>query len=290
MNYRHAFHAGNFADVMKHAVLTHLLESLTATPRPLTVIDTHAGAGLYDLDGPMARRTGESRAAIVELMATADAPSVFDALKAAVRRTNRRGRKSPAPDGFGGCRFYPGSPLLIAEALRPRDHYIACELRPDDHAALKTALPRQLGAEVLKADGWRIAAERTPAAPADVLLFIDPPFERGDDYHQAVSLSGRTLAKNAGAVVAIWLPIKDLARFDGFLGDVEDATAGRAALIAEVRLRPLADPMALNGCALVVINPPHDLEAHAKLIVDYVARTMGSTGGAGRTSLIPAAR
>jgi 23S rRNA (adenine2030-N6)-methyltransferase len=275
MNYRHAFHAGNFADLAKHAILTRLLRTLTARAGPLTVIDTHAGAGLYDLAGEISRRTREGEAGIVRLMADAAAPGEFDDLRAAVRRANEP----------GGRRYYPGSPLLIAAALRPRDRYIACELRADDAAALKRALPRELGALVHKGDGWVHAAKVAPAAPAALLALIDPPFERGDDYHQAVRLAARLLGVNRGAVIAVWVPIKDLATFDAFLAELED-TAGSAVplLAAEVRLRPLDDPMRLNGCALVVVNPPPDLPEHAAAVVGWIARTLGDAGASGRVT------
>ena len=273
MNYRHAFHAGNFADLAKHAVLIHILRALTARAAPLTVIDTHAGAGLYDLEGDEARRTGE--AGVDALMDGSDAPAAFDDLKAAIRRVN----------GKGGRRYYPGSPLLIAEALRPRDRYLACELRADDHAALKGALPRQAGAEVLKADGWRIAVERTPAAPAGLLLFIDPPFERPDDHARALAVAAKALRRNPAAVIVIWLPIKDLTGFDDFLGRAEDVAGRKPILTAQTRLRPLIDPMTMNGSALVVVNPPPGLEASARTIVEWVSQTFGGAGGAGRVTV-----
>ena len=273
MNYRHAFHAGNFADLAKHAILTGILRALTARAAPLTVIDTHAGAGLYDLEGDEARRTGE--AGVDALMDAVDAPVAFDDLKAAVRRVNAKSAR----------RYYPGSPLLIAQALRPRDRYLACELRPDDHAALKGVLPRQAGAQVLRDDGWRIAVERAPAAPASLLLFIDPPFERPDDHAQALAVAAQTLRRNPAAVIVIWLPIKDLTGFDDFVSRVEDVAGRRTVLVAETRLRPLSDPMTLNGCALVVINPPPGLEAASRIVVDWVARTLGGAGGEGRAAI-----
>jgi 23S rRNA (adenine2030-N6)-methyltransferase len=275
MNYRHAFHAGNFADLAKHAVLTRLLRALTAASAPLTVIDTHAGAGMYDLQGDEARRTGEGGAGVGRLMAATDAPAVFDDLKAAVRRVN-------APRAG---RYYPGSPLIIAAALRPRDRYIACELRPDDHASLKQVLPREVGAVAFKGDGWVHAAETAPAAPRPLLMLIDPPFERGDDHGQVISLLDKVLPANRGAVVAIWLPIKDLATFDAFVGDVEDAAPGLPILVAEVRLRPLTDPMRLNGCAMIVVNPPPDLAEPARVAVEWIAREVGEAGALGRVAV-----
>jgi 23S rRNA (adenine2030-N6)-methyltransferase len=280
MNYRHAFHAGNFADLAKHAILTRLLRDLTAGPGPLTVIDTHAGAGLYDLADEAARRTGEGEAGVRRLMADAAAPAAFDDLEAALRRVNGRGEG----------RYYPGSPVLIAGLLRPRDRYIACELRADDAAALEQALPRQLGAVVHKGDGWAHAARVAPAAPAALLVLIDPPFEAGDDYAQAARLTARLLAGNRGAVIAVWTPIKDLATFDSFLGEMEDASQSAPILVAEVRLRPLDDPMRLNGCALLVVNPPPGLEDHARTVVDWIARTLGDPGALARVTRLAGER
>jgi len=274
MNYRHAFHAGNFADLAKHAILTRVLREMTAGSGGLTVIDTHAGAGLYDLAAEASRRTGEGEAGIVRLMADPHAPTAFDDLKAAVRRAN----------GPGQGRYYPGSPVLIAAALRPRDQLIACELRPDDATALKRVLPRELGALVHRGDGWAHAAKAAPAAPAALLALIDPPFEAGDDYAQAVRLTSNLLRINRGAIIAIWTPLKDLATFDAFLGDLEDAARGVPILAAEVRLRPLTDPMRLNGCAMIVVNPPASLDAHARTVVDWIAQTLGEEGAEGRVT------
>jgi len=278
MNYRHAFHAGNFADLAKHALLTQILRAMTARRGSLTVIDTHAGAGLYDLEGDLARRTRES--GVDALMSAANAPAAFDDLKSAVRRVNAKGAR----------RFYPGSPLLVAEALRPRDSYLACELRPDDFAVLQSSLPRQAGAQALNADGWKIAAERAPAAPASLLVLIDPPYERADDYAQALGAVRAVLRRNRAATIMIWLPIKDLTSFDDFTGRLEDAIGRTPALVAETRLRPLSDPMKMNGCALVVINSPVDASSAIEPVVEWAARTLGDGHGEGRVSILSAPR
>jgi 23S rRNA (adenine2030-N6)-methyltransferase len=280
MNYRHAFHAGNFADLVKHAVLTRLLRDLTTPADPLTVIDTHAGAGLYDLSARESRLTSEGDAGVGRLMADKGAPGAFDALKAAVRRVN-------AP---GQVRCYPGSPVLIAAALRPRDRYIACEVRADDHAALQRALLPDRRAVIHLGDGWAHAAMAAPAAPATLLLLVDPPFEGGDDYVQAVRLAKRVLGVNPAAVIAIWTPIKDLATFDSFLGDLEDVAGKQRILVAQARLQTLDDPMRLNGCAMVVVNPPIGLEDGAREIVDWAADVLGQAGAAGRVAVLQAAR
>ena len=273
MNYRHAFHAGNFADLLKHALLAELMAMLVADARPLTVIDTHAGAGLYDLGGALAKKTGEAERGIAVLMGDTAAPAAFDRLKAAVARANRRG---------GAQRFYPGSPLLIAHALRPRDTYIACEIRADDNAALRGVLPREAGVQVLKADGWQTAIQRAPAAPARAFVLIDPPFEASDDHAAIVRTASGVLRRNPGAVIAAWLPIKDLASWDVFLGDLEDAARGAPILVAEVRLRPLSDPMKMNGCALAVINPPPGLRQVGEAVGDWIASWLGEPGAAAK--------
>lgn len=286
MNYRHAFHAGNFADLLKHAVVLDLMGRLTAAAGPLSVVDTHAGAGAYDLTGALARKTGEAEAGIARLMADAAAPAVFAPLKAAVAKMNA---------GGGPVRHYPGSPLLIAPRLRPGDRYVGCEVRPDDGADLKANLRGQGGAEVRLADGWTTAAaEARAAAKAGRRLFvlIDPPFERGDDYPAIAEAVGRALAAAPAAVIAVWVPIKDLATFDSLLGEVEDAAADAvkgtapALLVSEVRLRPLDDPMKMNGCAMLVLGAPAGTEAAARAAADWIAVACGGPGAKALTRTI----
>lgn len=268
MNYRHAFHAGNFADLVKHGALLHLLAAMTRGA-PLSVIDTHAGRGVYDLAGSEAQRSGEAAAGIVRLMGEADPPAPFAPLIAAVKALN----------GAGELRRYPGSPWLIAQALRPADRYLACELRPEEHQALAQALKGRKGVETLCADGFRMAVDRLPTrGPA--LVLIDPPFERGDDYVRIVDTVEAVRRRNREAVVMIWLPLKDLETFDAFLRDLEDAEPG-ALLIGETRMRPLADPLKMNGCALVFANAPSGLQPVVDALCAWTAQALGDNG-AGR--------
>lgn len=274
MNYRHAFHAGNFADLIKHAVVLRLLREMrdAGGTGPIMVIDTHAGAGLYDLEGEAARRTGEAAAGISRLMADGSAPAVFDELKGAVRRANPP----------GALRVYPGSPVLIAKALKAQDRYMGAEARADDAGALRVALTGLPAARVHEGDGWAYAAKIAPAAPAKLMVLIDPPFEQGGDYQQAARLTARTIKTNPGAVIAVWTPIKDLATFDAFLTDMDEAAAGRPPLVVEIRLRPLDDPTRLNGCALVVVNAPTALDKPAGEAAAWIAQRLGEAGGLGR--------
>ncbi len=273
MNYRHLFHAGNFADLLKHAMLLDLLREMTGGNLALTVIDTHAGAGLYDLASDAARRTGEAVAGVGRLISTPGAPMVFGALKAAVARANR----------VDQIRYYPGSPVLILQGLRPRDRYIACELRPDDYAALRAVMPRQAGVLVLNEDGWAAGIQRATPWPEPLLVLIDPPFERPDDGVKAVDLIETMLHRNRGAVVALWAPIKDLTTFDALVSDIQDAAPAAPILITELRLRRLGDPMRMNGCAMIVVNSPSSLQAHAHEAAEWIANHMGEAGGLGRT-------
>lgn len=274
MNYRHAFHAGNFADLVKHAGLLRLLADLTAKGPPLTVIDTHAGRGLYDLAGGEAKKSGEAEAGVVRLMDAKDAPAEFAPLIQAVKSLN----------ADGGVRRYPGSPWLIAEALRPADRYIACELRPDEHDALRVALRGRQNIRTLNEDGYAAAVVECPRA-GRVLVLIDPPFEKPDDYQRIVETLAALRRKNPDAQALVWLPIKDLETLDSFLRDLEDEVSAPM-LVAETRMRPLSDPMKMNGCALVTMGGP-DLAAPLAAICGWTAQVLGACGDARVYGLSP---
>lgn len=277
MNYRHHFHAGNFADMLKHGLVLSLLARLIGDRRPLLVLDTHAGAGLYDLEGPEAQKSKEAAAGVGRLMSEAEVPAAFDPLKAAVQRANPK----------GGYRFYPGSPRLMVEALRPGDRYVGCELRPDDQATLAADLRAFAGAagpqaEVRCADGYATAASLKLKPGERLFALIDPPFERPDDYANAQEAAAALLARQPDALIVIWIPIKDLETYDAFLRRLA-ARVDRPLLSAEVRLRPLVDPMKLNGCAVVMLgveeNAPEG-PAELEAICRWTAGT--SPGARGR--------
>lgn len=276
MNYRHAFHAGNFADLLKHAVLTLLLEVMMRQARPILVIDSHAGAGVYDLFSEAARRTGEAAAGIGALMTSADAPGVFDGLKRVVAALNEDGWQS-----------YPGSPLIIEAYLRAGDRLIACEVRSDDHRFLREAL-RSPMAQALREDGFAVIAARTPKAPApaQVLILIDPPYEAKDEPVRIAQAVRAALARNRGAVIALWAPLKDLAGFDALLARIEDAACGAPLIVIETRLRAPDDPLRLNGCAMIIVNPPPGLEGPAGVAAAWIAEALGEPSGHARLSRV----
>ena len=263
MNYRHSFHAGNFADLVKHALLLRLLAERQAAGS-VSVFDTHAGAGLYDLTGD-AVRSKEAEAGVARLMAAqGDLPPTIRALADQVAALN--------PDG--GARFYPGSPLLTARNLRPGDRYRGFELRDEVKGLLDEALTGFPDATAQAGDGYDalVASMRGASNP---LVLIDPPYERGDDYHRAADAAIAARRADPSAVVAIWTPLKDLETFDGLLRRLVPAGS---ALVAEARLRPLTNPMKMNGCAMVVLGASPGVEAAAHEICGWVAETLGDVG------------
>ena len=274
MNYRHAFHAGNFADLVKHAALMRLMAELTAKGPPLSVIDTHAGSGMYNLVGPEARKSGEAQAGIVQLMAAKDAPAAFAPLVAMVAGLN----------GGGSVQRYPGSPWLIGAALRTADRYLACELRPDEHEVLRGVLRGRPNVRTLCQDGYGAAVAECPR-DGRVLVLIDPPFEQPDDYGRIVQTLAALRRRNRAVQALVWLPIKDLETLDSFLRDLEDEVAAPM-IVAECRVRPLSDPMTMNGCALVLVDTP-DISAPLAAICGWTAQALGEGGGARAYALSP---
>ncbi|AQR61325.1 hypothetical protein BZG35_06415 [Brevundimonas sp. LM2] len=264
MNYRHSFHAGNFADLVKHALMLWLLKTRQAQG-PVAVLDTHAGAGLYDLTGD-ATRSREAEAGVERLMTALDRPPLIEALAAEVAALN------PG----GGVRDYPGSPVLIARALRAGDRYAGFELRDEVADLLKASLAAFDTASSAVGDGYdlAVAAARAERGP---LVLIDPPYERPDDYHRAADAGATIVRADPTAVVAIWTPLKDMETFDGFLRRLA-AGAQAPILAAEARLRPLINPMTMNGCAMVIVNAPSGTEAAATEVCGWVAGTLGGAG------------
>jgi 23S rRNA (adenine2030-N6)-methyltransferase len=265
MNYRHSFHAGNFADLVKHALVLWLSKE-RQEKGPVAVLDTHAGAGLYDLSGD-ATRSREAEAGVARLMTAEARPPLIEALAAEVAALN------PG----GGVRFYPGSPVLVARALRPEDSYRGFELNPPVEALLQEALAPWPNATGQAGDGYEAAA-RAARGLKSPLVLIDPPFERPDDYVRSAETAAAVLGADPTACVAIWTPLKDMEPFDGFIRRLEKAGVGRV-LVAEARLRPLSNPMKMNGCAMTVVNPPSGAEAAAAEICGWTVQALGDAGG-----------
>lgn len=275
MNYRHGFHAGNFADLFKHAALLAWLKALRDGP-PLLVVDTHAGAGLYDLSDKRFARSKEAEAGIKALLG-GDVPDSLRPLADYVRTKNAR---AGFRDRIG---LYPGSPLIVVDHLRAQDGYVGCELRPDDFALLGSRIePR---GRAVNDNGYAVAVRAADDARG-LFYLIDPPFEAADDYDRITTTLHHVLARRPDARALVWLPLKDLETFDAWLRGVEamlDAEAERPAMaVAELRLRPLWNPMKMNGCVLAAVNPPTGFGATLDAIAQDIVTVFGEPGALAR--------
>jgi 23S rRNA (adenine2030-N6)-methyltransferase len=251
MNYRHAFHAGNFADVLKHAVLVRILTHLGEKAAPFRVIDTHAGAGLYDLASEPATRTGEWRDGIGRLI-DADLPDDIRTLLAPYLAAVR------AANPGGGMRRYPGSPLIALGLMRPQDRLVACELEPGAAAVLAAQLRRDARARAVEIDGWVALNAYVPPKERRGVVLIDPPYEAKDEFARLAEALAAAQRKWATGIFLLWYPIKERAGPDRLAAALRRGAAAKSApkiLRAEVEWTP--EPSGrLSGAGLIIVNPP----------------------------------
>ena len=280
MNYRHAFHAGNFADVHKHAVLTRILHYLREKQAAFRVVDTHAGAGLYDLTGPEAQRSGEWRDGIARLMPAslpADAAALIAPFREAVAALN-------ASDQLAR---YPGSPALARAFLRPQDRLTACELEPQAAAALSRNLRGDPRIKTIAIDGWTALSAYLPPKERRGLVLVDPPFE--DEREFARLADGLALAHRrwATGIYMIWYPIKGRVQPDALAKRLRRFGIAKV-LRSELIVAPLSDPSRLNGSGLIVVNPPWTLEKELAVLLPallHMLRREDQTGFKGNYRL-----
>jgi 23S rRNA (adenine2030-N6)-methyltransferase len=265
VNYRHIYHAGNFADVFKHVFLARMLSYLTRKPTPLRYIDTHAGIGAYDLARDEASRTGEWRTGIGRLLTAAVPPAVEPLIapyRAAVGARDAEGR--PAR--------YPGSPAVARALLRPTDRLTLSERHPEDAATLRATMRGDKRVTVLAQDGYRALNALLPPPERRGLVLIDPPFEAPDEHE----VLGRALAgarrKWATGVYAIWYPIKDPALAAGHRQNLMALAPDRHGWL-EILRDGQAGP-ALRGCGLFVINPPFGLMDEAAVLLPFLCEAL----------------
>jgi 23S rRNA (adenine2030-N6)-methyltransferase len=272
MNYDHAFHAGNFADVFKHAVIARILLHLREKPAPFRVLDTHAGAGRYDLTGARATRTGEWRTGIGRLLGATLAPEVLALL-------------APYLDAVAACnagrplRHYPGSPLLALSLMRPQDRLTACELEPRAAAALARALGRESRASVVEIDGWAALNAYVPPKERRGLVLVDPPFEEKDEFTRLAQGVLRAYRKWTTGCYALWYPIKARADPDALAKTIRRAAIAKVLRAEFAVARP--DPDRLTGAGLILVNPPWTLEAELKQLLPALASALGAAAGCG---------
>ncbi|HEX8417144.1 MAG TPA: 23S rRNA (adenine(2030)-N(6))-methyltransferase RlmJ [Methylobacterium sp.] len=264
MNYRHAFHAGNFADVLKHLVLARVLVHLREKPKPFRAIDTHAGLGFYDLTAEEAGRTGEWHDGWGRL--DAPFPEAVEALlapyRAAVAATKAR----------HGETTYPGSPALIREFLRPGDRGVFVELHPADAEVLRARYNQDSRTKVMHRDGWTVLNALIPPPERRGVVLIDPPYEVPGEIERVGSALSRAVEKWPTGVFLAWYPIKDAAAVDRMVAAL-DRTLARPALRLDLMI-DAPDPTRLTGNGLVVINPPWRLADEAAVFLPALAERL----------------
>ncbi len=281
MNYRHAFHAGNFADVIKHIVLVRILCYLQEKPTAFRVIDTHGGAGLYDLTSSEATRGGEwltGIARVLQARFTDEAEQLLRPYLDIVRAFNPPGQLIA----------YPGSPLIARALLRPQDSMVACELEPTARKSLINALRRDTQARVVDLDGWVGLPAFVPPQERRGLVLIDPPFERKDEFEQVAARFAIASAKWQSGVYLIWYPVKSRRATDTLASQVAEIAARGpkpgSCLRLEFSVAPASEQSGLVSSGLLIVNPPWTLADELRVILPELVRPLGQ-GGPGRYRL-----
>ena len=277
MNYRHAFHAGNHADVLKHVVLLALCDALTAKPAPCFALDTHAGRGLYKLDGESAQKTGEAQDGIARLVAEAPRDPAIQRYLTAVRACRQE----------HGSHAYPGSPWLLAHALREQDRIAACELLPEEAAVLEDAFARDSRVAVHARDGYAAIKAMLPPKHgatkfARGLVLVDPPYEAQlDEFEIALKALREGLVRWPQAMFALWYPIKQgraLQRFQRVAASLD----AKSALVIELLVRPDDSPLRMNGSGMLILNAPWQFDAAMRPALAALQAALGEAGAASR--------
>src|SRR5258705_6602897 len=281
MNYRHAFHAGGFADVIKHIVLVRMLTYLQEKQAPFRVIDTHAGAGRYDLTGEEARRGGEWLTGIARVLQARFSENTLPLVTPyldIVRAFNAPGK----------LEAYPGSPLIVRALLRPQDRLTACEIEPGARRQLIDALRRDSQARVVDLDGWTALPAFVPPKERRGLVVIDPPYEQKDEFERLAEGFAQAFAKWPTGIYLLWYPVKSRRACDGLARHVAGVVGGGATsgkcLRLEFSVAPQAAEPGLTSAGVLIANPPWTLAAELRAILPELEKPLGR-GGAGRFRL-----
>jgi len=274
VNYRHAFHAGNIGDVLKHAVLARILTYLKAKPAAFRVIDTHAGIGRYDLLEGEARRTGEWRAGIARVLETPRPAAIAELLAPwldVVAALNAEAGETPPSDA--PLRLYPGSPLLARRLLRKQDRLTATELHPSDHATLAALFAGDRQVKAIALDGWLALGSFVPPKERRGLVLIDPPFEATDEFDTLAARLVKAWRRWPTGVYAVWYPIKERKQVNRFYQRLREA--GLAKVMAVEHFAGGAHPdRPMMGSGLVIVNPPYVLRDELQILLPWLTDTL----------------
>jgi 23S rRNA (adenine2030-N6)-methyltransferase len=277
MNYRHAFHAGNHADVLKHVVLLALCDALVAKPAPCFALDTHGGRGLYTLDGEAAQKTGEAQDGIARLLAEGPRDPAVRRYLAAVKACRQQ----------HGPHAYPGSPWLLAHALREQDRIAACELHPQEANVLRDHFAGDPRVTVQARDGYAAVKALLPPKHgatkfARGLVLIDPPFEAQlDEFDSALAAIREALARWPQGMVALWYPVKRRRALQPFYRKAA-ALDARSSLLLELLVRPDDSPLRMNGSGMLLLNAPWQFDVAMKPALEAMRNALGEAGASTR--------
>jgi 23S rRNA (adenine2030-N6)-methyltransferase len=269
VNYRHAFHAGNFADVVKHVVLARLIEYLKLKDKPFRVIDTHAGAGLYDLSGMAAQKTGEWRGGIGRL------PGMPAQGAAAGLMAPYLDAVAAANPG-GGLRHYPGSPLMVRGLLRRQDRLTAIELHPEDAGDLGDLFAGDHQVRVIELDGWLALGAHLPPKEKRGLVLVDPPFEQAVEFDRLAAGLMKAHRRWPAGIYALWYPIKDHASVARFAENLRKSGIPK---ILDIRfgIRPPSNEPRFDTAGMIVVNPPYTLEGELRVVLPILKAALAES-------------
>jgi 23S rRNA (adenine2030-N6)-methyltransferase len=259
MNYRHAYHAGNFADVVKHVVLSRIIEYLKRKDAPFRVIDTHAGIGLYDLSSGEAQKTGEWRGGIGRLAGKSFSPEIATLLAPYLGAVG-------LDDGATEIHSYPGSPLIARRLLRKQDRLFAVELHAEDAGELRRLFAGDIQTRVLELDGWLALGAQLPPKERRGLVLVDPPFEEPGEFDRMADALGKAHRRWPGGIYALWYPVKNAREVAAFRERLRHAGIPKILDLGFHIRRMSAEPR-LDGCGMVIVNPPYPLEAEVRTVL-----------------------
>lgn len=267
MNYRHIYHAGNFADVLKHAVLARLVTYLQQKEKAFRVLDTHAGIGLYDLSSEEAQKTGEWRDGIGRLLESdlpAPIAAILEPYLATVRELNAGSELTR----------YPGSPKLVRMLFRPQDRLSAMELHPDDYETLHRLFDGDFQSRVTELDGWLALGAHLPPKEKRGLILVDPPFEIEGEYERLADGLAKGYRRFAGGTFCLWYPLKKNAPIKAFHEALKALEIPKM-LCAELSVRSDRDTTGLSGSGLIIVNPPFTLKGELDVLLPFLKTRLG---------------
>lgn len=266
MNYRHAFHAGNHADVFKHLTLSRIFALLAKKDAPYAYLDSHAGVGLYDLSADQANRTGEYLQGISRLWQASDLPASCADYMQVIRTLN--------PDGR--LRYYPGSPELARQLTREQDRLHCNEKHPEDGRLLKENMHFDRRVSVHLGEGWHVPRALLPPQEKRAVVLIDPPFEQADEQERCIQALNEAIGRMRQAIVLIWYPIKDAAQLRRFYQKLAASSAPKL-LRVELLVHPADTADRLNGSGLVIANPPWGLEEELRELLPWLSELLAQS-------------